>query len=65
MGCTRQSMHHVAIQRSDILRARFMAEISKYDLATLIWLDDTGCNRRHTKGSMIIVFDHYVIIAYL
>ena len=54
-------MHHVAIQRSDILRARFMAEISKYDLATLIWLDDTGCNRRHTKGSMIIV----VIIAYL
>ena len=25
-----------------------MAEISKYDLATLIWLDATGCNRRHT-----------------
>lgn len=28
IGCTWQSMHHVAIQRSDILRARFMAEIS-------------------------------------
>ncbi len=48
MGCTRQSMHHVAIQRSDILRARFMAEISIYDLEMLIWLDETGCDRRHT-----------------
>ena len=33
MGCTRQSMHHVAIQRSDMLRAKFMAEISAYDLS--------------------------------
>ena len=48
MGCTRQSMHHVAIQRSDILRARFMAEISLYDPEMLIWLDETGCDRRHT-----------------
>ena len=48
MGCTRQSMHHVAIQRSDMLRAKFMAEISAYDLSMLIWLDETGCDRRHT-----------------
>ena len=48
-ACTRQSMHHVAIQRSDILMARFMTEISMYDLAMLIWFDETGCDECHTK----------------
>ena len=48
MGCTRQSMHHVAIQRSDELRAKFMAEISVYDPRMLVWLDETGCDRRNT-----------------
>ena len=48
MGCTRQSMHHVAIQRSNELRAKFMAEISIYDSSMLIWLDETGCDRRHS-----------------
>lgn len=48
MGYTRQSMHHVAIQRSDMLRAKFMAEVSAYDPSMLIWLDETGCDRRHT-----------------
>ena len=48
MGCTRQSMHHVAIQRSDLLRARFMAEVAMYDPYFFIWLDETGCDRRNT-----------------
>lgn len=48
MGCTRQSMHHVAIQQSEVCRARFMAEISMYDPSMLIWLDETGCDRRST-----------------
>lgn len=48
MGCTRQSMHHVAIQRSDMLRARFMADILVYDPAMPIWIDETGCDRRDT-----------------
>ena len=48
MGCTRQSMHHVAIQRSDMLRAKFMGEISIYDPSMLVWLDETGCDRRHS-----------------
>ena len=46
MGCTRQSMHRVAMQQSDALRARFMAEISVYDPDMLIWIDETGCDRR-------------------
>ena len=28
MGCTRQAMHHVALQQSEIDRAEFMAQIS-------------------------------------
>lgn len=48
MGCTRQSMHHVAIQRSDLERAKFMAAISIYDPSMLIWLDETGCDQRNT-----------------
>ena len=48
MGCTRQVMRCVAIQRSDTLRARFMAEISMYDPKMFVWLDETGCDRRNT-----------------
>lgn len=48
MGCTRQAMHRVALQRSDALRARFMAEISVYDPHMFVWLDETGCDRRHS-----------------
>ena len=48
MGCSRQVMHHVALQRSDASRARFMLEISVYDPAMLIWLDESGCDRRNT-----------------
>ena len=48
MGCTRQTMHHVAIQQSEVCRGRFMAEISMYDPSMLIWLDETGCDGRNT-----------------
>ena len=41
MGCSRQVMHRVALQRSDQLRVNFMAQISVYDPAMLIWLDET------------------------
>ena len=48
MGCTRQAMHQVALQQSDASRARFMAEISVYDPSMLVFLDESGCDRRHT-----------------
>ena len=48
MGCTRQAMHHVALQQSDAARAKFMAEISVYDPSMLVWLDESGCDRRNT-----------------
>ena len=47
MGCTWQAMHRVTLQRSDALRAQFMADISVYDPSMFIWLDETGCDRRH------------------
>ena len=47
MGCTRQTMHHVAIQKSEVCRGRFMAEISVYDPSMLTWLDETGCDGRN------------------
>ena len=67
MGCTRQAMYRVAIQRSDEKRARFMAEISLYDVSMLVWLDESGCDdcnyRRKYGYSMRRIPP--VIIAYL
>lgn len=48
MGCSRQSMHRVAIQRSDELRAKFFADVSMYDPTMFLWVDESGCDRRHT-----------------
>ena len=46
MGCCRRVIRHVALQRSDELRARFMADISIYDPAMIIWIDESGCDGR-------------------
>lgn len=47
MGCTRQVIQRIALQRSDEKRARFMAEVSAYDPSMLIWIDESGCDRRN------------------
>ena len=48
MDCTRQVMRRIALQRSDVKRARFMAQVSAYDPSMLIWIDETGCDQRNT-----------------
>ena len=48
MGMTRQKMRHVAIQRCDVQRARFIPEIMDFNPKTLIFIDETGSNRRNT-----------------
>jgi transposase len=48
MGCSRQAMHRVPLQRSDDLRAKFMAHVSIYDPSMLVWLDESGCDKRNT-----------------
>ena len=45
MGCTRQVICHIAIQRDNELRAKFMANINMYDLSIL---DKSGCDRRNS-----------------
>jgi len=44
MGCTRQAMHHIALQQSETDRARFMADISIYEPSMLVFIDETGCD---------------------
>ena len=34
IGCSRQKIQHIALQRSDLCRGKFMAEIAMYDSAT-------------------------------
>ena len=48
MGCSRQKIQHIALQRSDMCRARYMSEISIYDPSMFIWIDETGCDRRNS-----------------
>lgn len=47
MGCTRQVIQRVALQRSDEQRAKFMANVSVYDPSMLLWIDESGCDRRN------------------
>ena len=49
MGCTRQKIQHIALQRSDQSRAKFMAEISIYDPSMFVWIDETGCDQRNCR----------------
>ena len=46
MGSTRQVIRQIALQRSDEQMARFMAEVAVYDPSMLIWIDESGCDRR-------------------
>ena len=47
MGCTRQVIRNVAIQRSDSTRARFMAKVSMYDPSMFVWTDESGHDKRN------------------
>ena len=49
MGCSRQRIQYIALQCSEECRARYMAEISIYDPAMSVWIDETGCDRRNSK----------------
>ena len=42
LGFTRTRLQHVALQRSEEMRAEFMADISNFDASMLVWVDETG-----------------------
>ena len=48
MGCTRQRMHHVILQQSQSMKAKFMAEISIYDPSMFLWIDESGFDNRNS-----------------
>ena len=41
-------IRHVALQQSEAMRAKFMAEVSIYDPSMLVWIDESGCDRRNS-----------------
>ena len=45
-GLTRKKIQQVALQRSAITRAKFMADMQFFYTNQLVWLDETGCDRR-------------------
>lgn len=44
IGFTRKKMQNIALQRCDLLRAKYKAEVSMYNSDMLIFLDETGCD---------------------
>ena len=42
-------MKRVAIQQSNALRAQYMAEIEAFDPSMLVFIDETGCDKRNAK----------------
>ena len=49
LGMTRQKIQHIALQRCDVQRADFVANVmSVYDSSLLLFIDETGCDRRNS-----------------
>ncbi len=45
LGFTRKKLQHIALQCDDNLRGKFMAEISTFEPAMSVWVDESGHNR--------------------
>lgn len=48
IGITRKKVKQLAEQQNQASRLRYMAEMKVFDPAMLIWLDETGCDKRNT-----------------
>ena len=44
---TRQRIHHIVLQRSEVKRADFAAEMQILEPSMLIWIDEMGSDRRN------------------
>ena len=45
-GYTHKKVHFVGRQRSDLLRAEYKADISAFHPSMLVFIDETGCDKR-------------------
>lgn len=48
LGMTRQHIMHVSLLRSEVKQAEFWAEISAFEPSMMLWVDETGCDRRNS-----------------
>jgi len=46
VGFTRTKIQHIAVQWNEERRARYLAEMQRYEAATLAFVDETGTDRR-------------------
>ena len=47
-GFTRQKLRYIALQRDEFLRQKFIVDMSVYEPEMLVFLDETGADRRNT-----------------
>ena len=47
LGLTRQKMKKIALKQSDVQRAKYMAEIEGFEPEMLVFIDETGCDKRN------------------
>jgi len=50
LGFTHKKIHHIATQQSEVKRAQFMAEMNEVDPDMLVWVDETGSDRKNAIG---------------
>ena len=48
LGMTRQKLRYVALQQSVDQRVMFMADLSMFEPEMIVWLDETGSDRRNS-----------------
>lgn len=48
-GFTRKKVRAIVLQRSEYLRAMFMAEVLLYNRDQFVWIDETGCDARNYR----------------
>jgi len=46
-GFTQKKMKYAALQRSDLIRAEYQAEIAVYDPSMLVFVDESGSDQRN------------------
>lgn len=48
LGMTRQRIKRLSLRRCEIKRAEFWAEMAAFDTDMMLWVDETGCDRRNS-----------------
>ena len=47
LGLSYQKIKHFSMNRCEVKRAKFWAEMAGYDSNMIVWVDETGCESRN------------------